>query len=84
MEITHLSDRRQVFIPEGMRAARHWKVGQELMAIDVGDGILLKPKKPFNETTLERVAGFLKYRGQPKTLDELEDAIHQGIREQWQ
>ncbi|MDY7015752.1 MAG: AbrB/MazE/SpoVT family DNA-binding domain-containing protein [Cyanobacteriota bacterium] len=83
MEMTHLSSQGQVFIPEELRLARRWKAGQELIAIDVGDGILLKPKKPFDETTLGQVAGCLKYRGQPKTLDELESAVGEGILEQW-
>lgn len=55
----------------------------ELSAIDVGDGILLKPKKPFLETTLAQVAGCLKYKENPKSLDELEDAIRLGVMEQW-
>jgi bifunctional DNA-binding transcriptional regulator/antitoxin component of YhaV-PrlF toxin-antitoxin module len=83
MELTHLSSQGQVIIPQTLRAAHHWEAGQELMAIDFGDGILLKPKKPFPETTLAQVAGCLKYRGKPKALDELEDAIRQGVLEQW-
>lgn len=84
MEITHLSSQGQVIIPEALRAAHHWEAGQELIAIGVGDGILLKPKKPFPETTLEQVAGCLKFQGKPKSLAELENAIHQGIVKQWQ
>lgn len=53
--------------------AKSTGTSQELIAIDVGNGILLKPKKPFQETTLEQVAGCLKYRG--PNLDELEGAI---------
>ena len=83
MELTRLSSQGQVIIPKALRAAHHWEAGQELIAIDVGDGILLKPKKPFQETTLEQVAGCLKYWGTPKSLDELEDAIFQGVMEQW-
>jgi AbrB family looped-hinge helix DNA binding protein len=83
MEETRLSSQGQVIIPEALRAAHHWEAGQELIAIEVGDGILLKPKKPFPETTLAQVAGCLNYRGQPKSLDELEDAIRQGVVEQW-
>jgi bifunctional DNA-binding transcriptional regulator/antitoxin component of YhaV-PrlF toxin-antitoxin module len=83
MEITRLSSEGQVSIPEALRVAHHWESGQELIAIDVGDGILLKPKKNFPETTLEQVAGCLKYQGNPKRLDELEDAIRQGVMEQW-
>jgi bifunctional DNA-binding transcriptional regulator/antitoxin component of YhaV-PrlF toxin-antitoxin module len=83
MEITRLSSEGQVSIPESLRVAHHWESGQELIAIDVGDGILLKSKKTFPETTLEQVAGCLKYQGNPKSLDELEDAIRQGVMEQW-
>lgn len=83
MEITRLSSKGQVIIPKALRAAHRWAVGQELVAIDVGDGILLKPRKPFEGTTLEEVAGCLKYRGKPKSLDELENAICQGVVEQW-
>ncbi len=83
MEVTRLSSKGQVIIPKALRAAHHWEAGQELIAIDVGDGILLKPKKPFLQTTLAQVAGCLKYRGKPKSLDELENAICQGVIEQW-
>jgi hypothetical protein len=37
----------------------------------MGDGILLKPKKPFQETTLDQVAGCLKYEGKAKTIEEI-------------
>lgn len=83
MEVTRLSNEGQIAIPKTLRAARQWESGQELVAIDVGDGILLKPKKPFPETTLDRVAGCLRYQGKPKSLDELENAICQGLMEQW-
>ena len=83
METTRLSSQGQVVIPQSLRAAHQWAAGQELVAIDMGDGILLKPKKPFQETALGEVAGCLKYQGQPKTIDELEAALRQGIVEQW-
>ena len=38
-------------IPKSLQEAHHWEPGQELVAIAMGDGILLKPKKPFAETT---------------------------------
>lgn len=83
MEVTRLSSKGQVIIPKTLRTAHHWEAGQELIAIDVGDGILLKPKNPFPETTLDQVVGCLKYFGKPKSLDEMEDAIRRGIAEQW-
>lgn len=83
MEVTRLSSKGQVIIPKALRDIHHWEAGQELVVIDVGDGILLKPKKPFPETTLAQVVGCLKYRGKPKNPEELEDAIGRGVMEQW-
>ena len=55
METTRLSSKGQVIIPKKLRDAHHWLAGHKLMAIDTGDGILPKPKKPFEETNLEDV-----------------------------
>lgn len=83
MEVTRLSSKGQIIIPKALRTAHHWEAGQELIAIDVGDGILLKPRKPFAKTTLAQVAGCLKYQGNPKSIDELEEAIRFGVMESW-
>jgi AbrB family looped-hinge helix DNA binding protein len=83
MEITKVSKEGQVIIPEQLRKSHGWETGQELIVIDTGDGILLKPKKPFAETTLNEVAGCLKYQGTPKSLDDMDDAIRQGVEESW-
>ena len=48
MEVTRLSNTGQVIIPKALRDAHRWEAGQELIAIDMGDGILLKPKKPIS------------------------------------
>jgi AbrB family looped-hinge helix DNA binding protein len=81
MKTTKMSSKGQVIIPKALREIYHWEEGQELIAIDMGDGILLKPKKPFPETTLDQVAGCLKYQGTPKSLEDIEDAIRQGLEE---
>lgn len=83
MEVTRLSSKGQIIIPKALRAAHNWDAGQEFFAVDVGDGILLKPKKPFPETTLAQVSGCLKYHGKPKSLDDIENAIRQGVMEKW-
>ncbi len=83
MEVTRLSSKGQIIIPKVLRTAHKWEVGQEFVAIDVGDGILLKPKKPFPETKLEDVAGCLQYKGQPKTIEEMNEAINRGFQESW-
>ncbi|WP_392533127.1 AbrB/MazE/SpoVT family DNA-binding domain-containing protein [Nostoc sp. C117] len=81
MEIIKLSPQGQVIIPQSLREANQWEVGQEFIVINMGDGILLKPKKPFPETKLDDVAGCLKHQGKPKTLEDMDNAIHQGIEE---
>lgn len=83
MKTTRMSSKGQVIIPKALRDAHRWEEGQELIAIDMGDGILLKPKKPFPETTLDNVIGCLKYQEKPKSLEDMEDAIRQGVEELW-
>lgn len=81
MEITKVLDEGQVIISESLIKATGWEVGQEIVAINIGDGILLKPKKPFAETSLQDVAGCLKYEGTPKTLEDMENAIRLGVED---
>jgi bifunctional DNA-binding transcriptional regulator/antitoxin component of YhaV-PrlF toxin-antitoxin module len=81
MEITKLSPEGEVIIPQFLRHSHHWDVGQEFIIIDMGNGILLQPKKPFPLTKLEDVAGCLKCDGEPATLEDMEDAIRQGVEE---
>ena len=83
MEIARLSNQGQVTIPKILLDRHHWEDGQELIVINMGDGILLKPKKTFPETTLDEVAGCLKYEGKAKTIEEMNEAIGKGIEELW-
>lgn len=83
MEITKLSSQGQVTIPQILRDRYHWEAGQELIIINLGDGILLKPKKTFTETKLDDVAGCLKYQGKAKTIEEMEQLLARGIKELW-
>jgi AbrB family looped-hinge helix DNA binding protein len=78
---TRLSSKGQIIIPRQVRAAHSWEIGQELEVIDAGDGVLLKPKKPFSPTTLADVAASLDYRGERKTLEAMEEAIRKGAKE---
>ena len=81
MKTTKLSSQGQVTVPQSLR--EHWEEGQELIIINMGDGILLKPKKIFSETKLDEVAGCLNYQGKAKTIEEMDQAIAQGIQERW-
>jgi AbrB family looped-hinge helix DNA binding protein len=83
MNTTKLSSKGQVIIPKPLRTAHHWEVGQELIVVDLGDGILLKPKTPFPLTDIDDVASCLKFKGKTKTLDDMERAIKKGIEEEY-
>lgn len=83
MHTTQLMPRGHVSLPESLRLERHWEVGQEFMLLVVDDGILLKPKPRFESTRLEDVAGCLDYAGTPKTFTEMENAIAEGIKQQY-
>ena len=81
MKTIKLSSQGQVTVPPSLR--EHWEEGQELIIINMGDGILLKPKKIFSETRLDEVAGCLNYQGKVKTIEEMDQAIAQGIQKSW-
>jgi len=66
----------QIIIPKPLRVAHRWKPGQKLIVIDTGDGILLKPEAPFQETTLDDVVSCLKYEDSEKSLQDMEETIH--------
>ena len=83
MDITKLSSKGQVIIPKHFRAVHRWEPGQELMVIDIPGGLVLKPKAPFRETTIAEVAACLGYTGEAKTLDDMEQAIGQGVKERF-
>ena len=81
MNTTKLSSKGQVIIPKPIRMAHHWETGQDFIVINTNNGVLLKPKNPFKETSLDEVASCLKYQGKRKTLDDMEQAIKQGAME---
>ena len=83
METTRLSSKGQVIIPKSFRAIHRWEPGQELVVINVEDGILLKIKKPFAETQLDAVAGSLQVSGKARSLEDMEAAIRQKVRSLW-
>lgn len=82
METTKLSTKGQVIIPKIVRLHQNWEIGQELVVVETEDGVLLKPKRPFLNTTLKDVAGILKFEGKPKTIEDMDAAIKKGIEQQ--
>jgi AbrB family looped-hinge helix DNA binding protein len=88
IQITRLSSKGQIIIPKAIRALHGWANGQEFIVEETEQGILLRPYKPLTlpKTSLSQVAGCLKqhYHGKAKTLEEMDEAIAQGIQESWQ
>jgi AbrB family looped-hinge helix DNA binding protein len=83
MNITKLSSKGQVIIPKNFRQSHRWDAGLELVVIDMGDGILLKPKTLFKTTHLDEVAGCLSYKGPPKSQDDIDRALEQAAKKAW-
>jgi AbrB family looped-hinge helix DNA binding protein len=81
MTKTRLSSKGQVILPKSVRDAHRWPVGMEFNVEDTADGVLLRPAKPFGIARLEDLAGCLRVEGAPKTIDEMNDAIDQEIRQ---
>jgi len=71
METTRLSSKGQVIISKIFRAAHRWEPGQELVVIHVEDGVLLKSKTPFAETTLDEIASSLRVTGKTRVSIDL-------------
>lgn len=81
MEKVRLSSKGQVILPKSVRSARGWQPGMEFVVEEVAEGVLLKPLKPFESTRLEDIIGCAGYKGPAKTLEEMEQAIEQGVKE---
>jgi AbrB family looped-hinge helix DNA binding protein len=81
MATTKLSSKGQVMLPLSVRRSRKWEAGMQLTVEETPEGVLLRPAKPFPPTTVEQVAGMLKYTGPRKTLKQMEEAIAKGVRD---
>lgn len=80
---SRLSAQGHVIIPKALRTAHNWQPGQNLLFIDTPEGILVRSEPDaFPETTVNEVAGCLKYSGKTKTLTEMAAALTQGIMAQ--
>jgi len=75
-----ISRKGQIIIPKEVLSRRHWKPGQELQAIDMDVGVLLRPASLFPKTTLKEVAFCLSYSGKLKTVEDMYVAIIKGVR----
>jgi AbrB family looped-hinge helix DNA binding protein len=77
---TMLSTKGQVILPKAIREQRHWKAGTRLTVEDTAEGVLLKPAPAFPPTRPEDVLGMLRYKGPPKTVEEMNAAIDAEVK----
>lgn len=75
MDTTKLSSKGQVILPAAIRSANQWKAGVEFAVEDTGEGVLLRPLKPFAATVLNEVTGCAAYTGKAHTVQEMDRAI---------
>ena len=80
METTKLSSKGQVILPAAIRKTNQWKAGVEFAVEDTGEGVLLRPLKPFAATTLDEVTGCAGYTGKAHTLEEMDKAVTAEIK----
>lgn len=80
MQTTRLSTKGQIILPKSVRDAQLWGPGTEFTVEETPDGILLRPAAVFPETTLDEVAGSLKFKGKAKTLAQMEAAIVREVK----
>jgi AbrB family looped-hinge helix DNA binding protein len=79
LETTRLSTKGQIILPKSIRESREWGPGTEFVVEERPEGILLRPTPGVPETKLEDVAGFLKYRGKPKTIAQMDEGIRKMV-----
>ncbi len=81
MATTRVSSKGQVVLPKAIREQKAWPAGTVLQIEATADGVLLRPKIRVKETTLDEVAGCLRYKGPAKTIKEIEAGIGRAVRE---
>ena len=72
---TVVSTKGQVILPKTIRDQRHWDAGTRLVVEDTEAGVLLTRAPLFPKTSHDQVFGILKAAGEPKSLEEMEQAI---------
>ena len=74
--ITTVSTKGQVILPKAIRDQLHWDAGTRLVVEHTVDGVLLRPvTTTFAPTRPEDVFGCLSFKGEPKSVEEMDAGI---------
>ena len=80
MQTTRLSTKGQIILPQAIRVSRAWGPGTEFTVEETSEGVLLRPSGSFAETTLDQVAGCLRFKGKARTVAQMNAAIKTGVK----
>jgi len=79
LETTRLSSKGQLVLPKPVRETLGWTQGMEFRVEANKEGVLLRPVRCFERTTLREVVGSAGYSGRRMTPAEMENAIRKGM-----
>jgi AbrB family looped-hinge helix DNA binding protein len=80
-EVTRLSTKGQIIIPEEIRVRHGWIAGTELTVEDHGSTVVLRQVEDLPATTVEDLVGCAGYTGPSRSLEDMEEGIARGTRE---
>jgi AbrB family looped-hinge helix DNA binding protein len=80
-----ISSKGQLVLPKAVRDAYGLGPGSEVDIESAGESIVLRPikRKDRRRYTIDEVAGFLKYKGRPVTLEDMERGIVEEAQRMW-
>jgi AbrB family looped-hinge helix DNA binding protein len=80
VETTKLSSKGQVVLPKPVRETLGWTQGMEFRIEANEQGVLLRPLRCFQPTTLREVIGSAGYSGRRMTTADMQSAIRKGLK----
>lgn len=84
MTTATLSSKGQLVIPSEFRRKHHLKAGDSLIIEDSEDGIIIRKTEEIEKKhPISSLFGSIGYSGKPKSIDDMENGIAQGIAESW-
>lgn len=70
-----VSTKGQVILPKAIRKQRNWTAGTRLVVENTAEGVLLRSGPMFPETQPSEVFALLAYKGEAKSLEEMEAGV---------
>jgi bifunctional DNA-binding transcriptional regulator/antitoxin component of YhaV-PrlF toxin-antitoxin module len=73
-----------MIVPKPIRDALRWHAGTELIVEPGEDYFVVRRDRQLRPTTIDEVAGCLKYDGPPVSVEDMERAVEEELEERWQ